>query len=192
MKTEITFTDNSQGFFVKLDKEISNPRRLNAALGVRLQDELKDYFFLRNTQPNKRGWEKQNWWAGVADATQLTEVNEAGATVTIAHREGFAIRARGGDIRAREAKNLTIPLIEAAYGKSVAEFRQSTGHKLFRPAGARYLAFTDDGGESITPAYFLTPKVTIPKDDAALPDSDALASALVEEAEDYLGRTILS
>lgn len=190
MNIEVTFDDQATDFLLRIDGELENPRGLNAALGARLQDELKDYFFTRNSQPNKRNWPKQNWWARVADATQLTEVSDEGATVTVASREGFYIRLHGGVIQAREAGALTIPAIPEAYGKSAAEFEQSSGIKLFRPAGARYLAFSDDGAESVTLAYFLVPRVTIPADPAALPPIDQLADALQEEGNDYLERSL--
>ncbi len=190
MKIEVTFDDQASDFLLEVDEELKNPRGLNAALGARLQDELKDYFFTRNARPNKRGWPSQNWWAGVADATQLTEVTEEGATVTVAHREGFAIRVHGGTIVPRERKVLTIPNIPEAYGKSVAEYEQATGRRLFRPAGARYMAFTDDGGESVTLAYFLVSRVNIPADPEALPPTRQLEEALTEEASDWLERRL--
>lgn len=186
MNIDIQINDEASGFLLKLDSVLENRRGLNAALGVRLQDELKDHFYLRNSQPNKRGWPKQDWWLGVADATQLTEVNDTGATVTIAHQEGFYMRVHGGTIVPREAKALTIPGIPEAAGKSVAEYEAASGHKLFRPAGARYLAFSDDGGESVTLAYFLVKRVTRVADPDALPSMEKLSDSLLEEANDYV------
>lgn len=187
---EVEFHDEASGFLLKLNEQLEDRRGLNEALGLRLAEEMQDYFLGRNAEPNKRSWPKQNWWAGVADATQLTEVNDEGATVTVAHREGFAIRVTGGTIVPRERKSLTIPNIPEAYGKSVAEFEQGTGIKLFRPAGARYLAFSEDNANSVTIAYFLVPRVNIPADPEALPPKELLADALLEEADDYLERSL--
>ncbi len=191
MKVDVTFDDQASDFLLEVDKELENPRGLNAALGARLEKEVKKHFAARNKQPNKRGWPSQNWWAGVEDATQLTEVTEEGATVTVAHREGFAIRVHGGTIVPRERKVLTIPGIPEAYGKSVAEYEQESGVRLFRPAGARYMAFSEDGGESVTLAYFLVPRVNIPADPEALPPTGQLKEALVKAADYYLERRLI-
>ncbi|MGJ8674062.1 hypothetical protein [Rubritalea sp.] len=162
---------------------MENRRDLNERLGDRLEDELREYFLARNEEPNKRGWRKLGWWADVANDVALTDVSDSGATVTVANG-AFALRQRGDVIRPVEAGSLTIPNVEEAYGKSVAEYEQETGRKLFRPAGARYLAYGD--GESVTLVYFLTQQVTITADPHALPPVADLTAALNEEVEVYL------
>lgn len=167
---------------------VESPVALNKVLGNRLEEELQEYFFTRNSEPNKRGWRKTGWWSGVAKDTALTKVDERGATVTIAHSEGFATRLQGGSIRPKEARALTIPAVEEAYGRSVAEYEAATGRKLFRPAGARYLAYSKN--ESLTVVYFLARQVSITADPNALPPIDDLVNSLTQESEDYFKREL--
>lgn len=173
-------------FVVKVAEELQDRRKLNAALGNRVEDELRDHFILRNSQPNKRNWKKQNWWAGVADATGLDEVTNDHAVVKVAHSEGFALRVNGGTIVPREKKALTIPLVEEAYGKSVDEYERGSGRRLFRPSGSSILAYGDEN--SLTPVYYLARRVQIDKDEHALPAPEQIRAALREEVADYMDR----
>ena len=182
---KITRSGNAQKFLTELTDTLDNPRRLNAAMGSRLEDELNDHFYLRNREPNKRGWEKQGWWNSVAESTALTRVDDDGAEVTIAHDKGFSMRVTGGEIRPREADSLTIPNVEEAYGKSVAEYEQATGRRLFSPRGARWMAYSDDN-KNVVLVYFLVKSVTIKADARALPEEDTILTALREEITDYL------
>jgi hypothetical protein len=185
---------------------------LNKILGTRLADELIRHFRVRNSEPNKMGAPKTNYWEGVAASTLLGPVDERGATVQIGE-ERFAIQLYGGTIKPTGGRKfLTIPLIPAARGKLVSEYEAATGNKLIRPGRAKVLLERSDQGTASTvgrsvfrtrtssgyrnvnvrarsllrPVYALKESVTVPKDARALPDGNALASALQEEAEEYL------
>lgn len=170
---------------------------LHEKLGARLELELKAHFARRNSEPNKQGWFKSNWWAGVATATSMTAATAKGATVAIAHDEGFAYHLRGGTIRARERSAMTIPKVESAKGLRVKEWEEKNsgryessgdeGRVIFRPRGTRVLAAKPRGQkEGFEVIYVLAKSVEIPKDPEALPAEGELQSKLNEEARDWI------
>lgn len=106
-----------RSFLVRLDRVIRDRRALNAAVGQRITDELISHFRAKNATPNKLGGARTNFWAEIADATQLTGVTPDGATIAIADQR-IPLHIHGGTVRPREKKALTIPLAQRQRGDS--------------------------------------------------------------------------
>jgi hypothetical protein len=195
----------ARSFLVKITGTIENPRGLNAALAERLTDELRDHFAKKNAEPNKWSAPKTNFWNEVASSTKTKEVTDAGATVQVAEQR-FNIHLFGGTIFPKIARSLTIPVIKEARGESVASYRIKTGKRLFSIRG-RDMLFerADDGVASrvrrrngtsksvglisrtgVRAVFALRKSVTIAKDPDALPNDEALLTALQQEADDYV------
>lgn len=168
-----------KGVFGDLEQMLADPSDLNVTLGERLESDLSDYFVKRNQQPNKRGWNKRDWWAKVAnDMNLLIESN--GARLII-NEPGFALRLFGGVVRPKTAKALTIPLTEKAY---LAERASEFPGELFRPRGTNILATED--GDDFEAHYALVKKTTHEPDDEALPKLEDLEKMLAEETSNYV------
>jgi hypothetical protein len=201
----------ARAFLVKITGTLENPRGLNAALAERLTDELRDHFAKKNAEPNKWSAPKTNFWNEVASSTKTKEVTDAGATVQVAEQR-FNIHLFGGTIFPKVARSLTIPVIKEARGESVASYRIKTGKRLFSIRGRDMLFERADDGvasesrvnatrtrgrnrtlgirlgarQGIRAVFALKKSVTIDKDPDALPNDEALLTALRQEADDYV------
>lgn len=206
---------DARAFLVQLSGEIRRPKALYDALGRRLARELQGHFRARNTEPNRLGGVKTNFWKQISDATVMTEATATGAVVSIAEQR-FRIHLFGGVIRPTGGRKfLTIPLIAEAHGKRVAEYEKQTGRKLFRlpgtgvlaersdAGGERFLAKSSSGvirgkkgfrkisigaGSKLRIVYALKTAVKIPQDPRALPETPALIAALLETGNAWLDR----
>jgi hypothetical protein len=213
---KITMTpDDPRTILVGLSGTVSNRRGLNAVLADRYVEVLVDHFRKRNAEPNKLGGKRTNFWGQIADATSVASVDDSKAVVTVAE-DRFAIHLFGGDIVPKAAKALTIPLVAEAHGLRAASYERLMGRKLFTIPGRNALfERTHRGTESVVgqtnvrvkrktrsltiplsarstirPVYALTAKVTIPRDEHALPDPKDVAAALQEEADAFLDRQL--
>ncbi len=216
MNVKVTVDPAGRQFVVDAAGITKNLAGLNKVLAARLSDELVEYLRRQNTRkPNRLGAVRTNFYSKVADATAVAEVNETGATVSIADSR-FAIHVHGGTIKPVKAKMLTIPLVKEAHGLRASSYVKKTGRKLFTIPGVKLLfeeteegtqtlvnktegrtredgasvAVTLAGRSRIRPVYALAESVTIEKDPTALPSDLALASILQEEAQDWVDRQI--
>ena len=202
---------NMAGFAVRAAVSPERIEALNGRLADRLMTELKEHFLKKNNKPNKLGGERTNFWERIAQATGVASVDAAGAVVTVAEQR-FRIHFYGGVIVPKLAKALTIPLIPEAHGRTVREYRQKTGRRLFSVPGRDLLFEKAEGGNAsesrvnftraksggfgvklaarspLRAVYALRQSVTIPRDPDAIPSPAYLAAALAEHAEDFLAR----
>jgi hypothetical protein len=206
---------NLRSFLVRVEGELHDPRGLNAALGSRLADELQDHFRTRNSEPNRMGAPKTNFWQDVAEATSMIEATPTGATVAVAEVR-FRVHLFGGVIRPTGGRKfLTIPLIKEARGLRVADYEKQTGRKLFRlpntgvlversaAGGERFLSKASTGvirgkngfrkisigeGSKLRVVYALKTFVTIKQDPRALPPMQQLITALLETGNQWAAR----
>ncbi len=202
---------------VQIAGPLQNRRGLNAVLGQRLADELTDHFRGKNREPNKRGWKKTGFWADLAGATAVSSITDDAAVVSVADVR-YRIQLYGGTIKPTGGRKfLTIPLVEAANGLSVASYERKTGRELFRIGHAKVLfeKRSRGGDSSLTAAatgrryrkgtatelplaarqqlravYALATQATIKADPTAFPDQAKLLQALNEEAADFLAREL--
>lgn len=205
----VTISDKeARSFLIAIDGDLTNRRDLNEVLADRLVSELRAHFTNKNREPNKMAAPKTNFWNKIADETNVAEITESGATVSVAE-ERFNIHLFGGTIVPKLAKFLTIPLIKEARGESAASYKLETGHRLFTIPGRNAL-FEKAGGDAtesrvgftrgrnrsfavplaakqgIRPVFALAKSARIKADPDALPPSEKLAEALQEEAEGFL------
>lgn len=213
IKVQVTVNDAAaRSFLVKIEGGLRDRRALHEALALRLAEELKAHFIKKNAVPNRMGAPRTNFWQEVADATQVAEVSESGATVAIAEAR-YRLHLFGGTVVPKKAKALTIPLVIEARGESAASYQLKMGRRLFSIPGRKALFEKTDAAatESLTgatkgrvrgknrvfrvglaaragirPVFALSKKATIKQDPAALPPPQALLGALQEQANDYL------
>jgi len=82
-----------------------------------VQNALRTHFDKKNSEGNKRGWVRSNFWSKIVKrGTVFTGATENEATVTIASRE-FVHKLRGGTVRAKSGRMLAIPLTNQAKAK---------------------------------------------------------------------------
>ena len=179
----IDTSGNAPQVLVRLDRALANRKDLHQLLAMRLVEELQKHFRKKNGKPNKLGGQRTNFWSSLAKQTAISRVTEAGAQVTVADRR-LRLHVYGGTIRPKEKKALTIPLVAAAHGRSVAQYEEIAGVELFQVKGKN--ALFQKVGESVRPIYALRKSATIKKDDEALPAEATLQSAMLEETQDYL------
>lgn len=172
----------------KLVAVVDGPRRpaLMEVLGKTHEQTLQGHFLRKNRKPNKRGWKKQNFWARIRRATSFAGATADRATIAISD-PAFGTHLEGATIRPRRTKYLAIPMREEAYG-----VRPSSGliPDLFfaqNKKGTKFLARKGAGGE-LEVFYFLTRRVTIPRDPTALPPRAESDRALVDSASDFIQR----
>lgn len=206
---------DAHAFLVQISGELKHPKGLNDALGRRLARELQGHFRGRNSEPNKMGAPKTNFWAQVAEVTQLTEATDAGAVVSVADVR-YRIQLFGGTIKPTGGRKfLTIPIIKEARGLRVSAYEKRSGNKLFRLPGTRLLFERDRTGVSSTmsvekvsvrradgtfhqvgmraksrirPVFALAESATIKRDPNAFPDTARLAAGLGETAAQWVER----
>lgn len=201
-----------RAFLVNVTGTLTKRRELNEALAIRLRRELKEHFQVKNYEPNKMNAPKSNFWNQVAAATDIAEVTETGATVSVAEKR-FNIQLFGGTILPKTAKFLTIPLIAEARGKFASDYEKDNKRRLFTIPGKRALfEQTNEGTGQYAPnglkgrvrgknrsfsvslaaktniraVYALARKATIKADPTALPRTEDLLAALQEEAADFM------
>jgi len=204
--------EDARAFLVNVTGTLTKRRELNDALAIRLRRELKEHFAIKNREPNKMNAPKSNFWRQVADATDVAEVTDTGATVAVAEQR-FNIQLFGGTILPRTKKFLTIPLIAEARGKFASDYEKDNKRRLFTIPGKRALfEQTSEGTGKSAPSgvkgrvrgknrsfsvslaakpniravYALARKVTIKADPTALPRAADLLTALQEEADDFM------
>ena len=206
----------TNAFLVRVEGELRRPKSLNDRLGRRLEKELKAHFKARNAEPNKMGAQKTNFWAGVRTDTVLTDVSDAGATVTIGADSHFRIHLLGGTVKPIRGKFVTIPLIKEARGISARTYERESGRKLFRIKGGRVLMERNESGDRslisrqkptmrtksgykvfnlgprmrVRSVYALATEATIKRDPRALPPQADLAAALQETANAWAARLV--
>lgn len=205
----------SRDFLVAVAGKLERPLELNKALARRLVADLKAHFAVRNSEPNKRGWPKTNFWQGVAEGTQAGEITDQGATVIVGKDTHVRIHLLGGTVKPTGGRKfLTIPLIKEAAGLRAAVYEETTGRELFRLPGSKVLVErTADGTQStlnsekpsmrtrsgyktfnlgpgmrVRPVYALATQAVIPKDPRALPPAAELAKALQDAANAWAKR----
>jgi phage gpG-like protein len=183
----LTIIDHATPALQALAARVRDRRALAARLASVALEAVRRHFALREQEPNKRGWPKQHFWAGVRRATTISRIDDTGATVSVSD-PAFAHKVTGGTIRPRAGRKfLAIPLRAEAAGKLP---RSGLIPELFfmKTRSGRGLLVTPGragrGGarESVRPYYLLLPSVTHRPDPRALPNLDALADSLLETA----------
>lgn len=180
--------------------EPAQRKALMSVIGVRAEQELRSWWTKRDADsPNKMGWPRQHFWAGLARVTAFdpAKSTENTATVVVAHPaiaakiNGATIKPTGAisPITGKPTTRLAIPVHADAYGHWPRSGRIPglfvwTGGK--DNDAAAYLAAKVNG--VLVLFYKLVRSVTVPKDPRALPPADEMGRALAETAGDWFAR----
>jgi hypothetical protein len=204
---KIDYRDEASEILRRLESSVTVPAALNADLGRRLANDLREHFLQRNLEGprNQFNAPSSNFWADIRDAVNDAEVTADGASVTIAH-PAIAQKVYGGTITA-DGGYLSIPARLEAYGKSPRLFENLTA--IFFKSGAAALISTDisltraDGSEgkrergkkylgtlkeSGLVFYWLVKSVDQKPDPNALPTKEKLEEGLADTAEKHFER----
>lgn len=149
------------------------------------------------------GRESTGFGARVADSWHVDEATEAGATISN-DAPHLGHKVRGGKITAKRVRNLTIPMVPEAHGRSAADYVRDFGRDLFTIPGrnALFEQTVQAGSESVLnrtygkrqggqrvqisargklrAVYLLTPEVNQDPWEGALPGKERLADAYSE------------
>lgn len=195
----ITITDNATAQVQAIFANPATARRRMQAIGKRVEVDLRKHFDRKNSEGNKRGWVRSNFWSKtVKRGTSFTGATENEATVTIASRE-FVHKLRGGTIRAKAGRMLAIPLrSQAKAAGSPGEWstpgdgqltfiRTKKGAYLFRNRGFRGRGIK---GQRLEAWYKLVASVRHLADPSALPEEGVLSAAVADQAEKEIAAEI--
>jgi hypothetical protein len=174
-----------------IDRQVSGTAILKAA-GKQLEIDLRDHFSARNQEPNKQGWPKKNFWAGIAEATALASVSDNEATVSVSD-PAINQKVFGGTIKPKPGRNLTIPQNAEAYtAGSPRNLPANFLRLLVTRSGKVYLVENDPnlrprGKKGYKPGmsfagrfwYRLVPSVTQAPDPRALPEESYLEGSVM-------------
>lgn len=181
----------------RLAAQLRNPSKLTAALGREGHRILNAHFIRKDQQePNKLSSRRSHFWRKVAQSLHQPKVSADGGTVILAIGSAvFAQKLKGGTIRAKRSKFLTIPVSEEAAGRTASTFEHETGLKLrFIRTGGRgrnpfsAAVLATSRGTGLQVEYVLKPSVIQRPDPTALPPISELRAALLKKAEAVVAR----
>lgn len=170
----------------RLQRMPSEPRRIMNAAGKQLEGDLRDHFQARNQEPNKQGFPRKNFWAGIANKTLFSSMSLSGdeAVVTVSD-PAINQKVYGGTITPKRGRALAIPLIGEAYKAGSPRALQNNFLRLLvTKAGKAFLVERETTkGKSMSFAgrfwYQLVPKVTQAPDPRALPEPSYLEGSVL-------------
>jgi hypothetical protein len=185
---------SSDGFKAKIHKITGlakNPREVMLSGGRAGANLLKRHFRKKNSaEPNKLGGRRSNFWTRVAESVSAP-ATEGDKTVVISVTDPrFAQKVFGGTIRAKRARNLTIPQTAEAYDRRASVFERETGLKLFFIRSGGKSALAAKIGNAVQVEYILKPEVEQQADPTALPPQDQLEEVVAAEAQRTLDKQL--
>ena len=151
------------------------------ALAVALAEFLRQYYYSRNFEPNKRGWPSMGFWGNIAAGTQGT-VDGGEAVVSLPYP--MRQKIYGGPILPVNRKYLAWAENAEAYGKKPEEF---AGLKVGYFPGLGLVLYLSDGTNKV-PMFSLHKGANQAPDPRALPSDEEIAQAL----RDAVGSLVLS
>ena len=157
-------------------------RRIGEVVFAHTKGHISEMSPSRHRVADRLGAEHSGHLEGARDRMTL-DVNEKGATIRIKNTPGLSRAFHDLHITPKRAGALTIPLHRVAYGKRVADLRD-TGHVLFRPKGKNILAEKSGTGR-LRPLYALVRSATVPKDPGLLPARAKFREWTEEAAEQF-------
>lgn len=196
---KINVTDQATPMLARLVNGVQNPQALNADVGRRATNELREHFRQRNISGprNRFGAPSSGFWDEIRQAVGDARADNDGATVTVAHA-ALAQKVYGGKIT-MDNKLLAIPARAEAYGKSPRLF-DNLKAIVFR-SGAKALISEDKTlsrgqrgagrlKEHGLVFYWLVKEVTQKPDPQALPERAQFETALLDTMEKHINRLL--
>ncbi|MDR1498520.1 MAG: hypothetical protein LBS59_09015 [Puniceicoccales bacterium] len=203
MSTSVKIASYASPALADLAHRLKDTRPLMERLGAVAEAELRRHFLDRNSEPNKRGWAKQNFWNRIRRATALTAVTDTTATVTISD-PAFVHKVTGGEVRPRGGRKfLALPMRPEAAGVLPRPGLIPELFPIRGKSGKLFLAKRDDAGggkvgrskarqasttrqKRLTIYYLLVRSVTHRPDARALPQREELQGVIIAAASRYL------
>lgn len=176
------------------------------AAGQRVAVLLRTHFRDANSQrPNRKGWPRQNFWAGFARRVSLGPTSPGRAVIHIQDPQG-ALRHKlsGGVVRPKRGKMLAIPLTGEAYKRGAQAripdafpdafvIRTAKGAWIVRDKYAtRGSGRRRNGikGQRLQFLFRLVPKVRHAADPKALPDTKTMSREAVIGISNWFERRL--
>ena len=183
MNITITLQDNLTPELARMRDALTHRRPLHAALAGHVARDLRAHFTKLERRGNKRGWPRRHFWNREGrQNTAVTEISDAGGTVTIAS-VAIAHKVMGGTIRAKRSKYLAIPVSREAY--KAGSPREGRIFGLFALKG-RLVAAKDKQGKKLITHYILKTSVFQRADPNALPPPADIEATVQRETESWL------
>ncbi len=195
----VQITDNGLvARIAELSSQVKRPVAIAKAVQREGVLQLKAHFITKeSTDANKLGGKRQHFWRQVSASVNRPEIAGDGNQVVIRISHPlFAQKLFGGEIYAKNAKALTIPVSKESYGRTTKVFEAETGLKLFvirhrgEGQGTGLLASANKKGNGITVRYLLRTHVHQEPDPTALPDMDTFRGQLLARAETVAARLV--
>lgn len=173
-----------------LAKRASNPTGGLMVAGRAIVNLLKKHYRgKKQSEPNKLGGKRTNYWRGVADSVNKPKPTAPDTvSVSISHPT-INQKIFGGTITAKRSKYLTIPIHADAHGRTAGTLERNLAVKLFVLVsnGKAMLAGTNKDGKTI--AYYLLKKsVKQRPDPTALPPREEMERVAVKHFGNWLLR----
>jgi hypothetical protein len=172
---------------------------------------VRDHLSAKNLLPNKYGYPKTNFY-GQAARSVSSGVEGDDINIDITGPVGFRQRLKGGTIRPKNVKFLTMPAAPEAYGKRAREFSnlkfaivfdpkiqksrpalvttESTQFKLGqrRKDGSRKVTVLGEVGGGVM--YWLLRSATQSPDPTVLPTTQLLVQVIITQTNSWLARKL--
>ncbi len=175
----------------RIAREVGRPRRVLAACGRELEQQVKKHFTMRDATPNAKGFPRKHFWANMRKHTAMTELTDTRAVVSIDSPE-LAHKLEGGTIVPKRAKALSIPLSGDAYKAGSASLFPRPLTMVNRPGKPPLLVETGVIGKSKKwhIHYILLKSVTHRPDPDALPKPETISQAVLARGRALLDRVL--
>lgn len=203
MSYTVTVKDDASPMIRKLGDAITSPEIQNA-MGRGASKAVQAFLFSLNaSRPNQLGGKRSNFWSASAKSTSYqTSGNQITITVS---KLGYLQRIKGGEIKARNKKYLTIPATAEAYGKRAGEFsnlrfgfaenkygnlmpalikQSATRSRTGRAIGGKYAKQAKSNIGNVM--YWLTPRVFQRADPSVEPPEQAVLDGALKGADIYI------
>ena len=127
----VKITGNAPAVLEAIEAVQADKRGLLTVLGRAASNELQQHFQrLDIKHPNKMGGKRSHFWLRVRSAVETPRLN-GGESITISiNHPLISHKVTGGDIRPRNHKWLTIPMVKDAYDMTAEDWEEASGKKL--------------------------------------------------------------
>jgi hypothetical protein len=189
MQIQVGSTDDIRQFLAGLASE-SDRRQLNAGIGMSATAAVRKNFRALAVKPNRFNAPHTGYYR---DAAESTDYEVDGDNITIRIRQtGIWHRYHGKTIRAKNKKAMTIPLIAAAYDRSVKEYEREHGVELIRPKKSDgtpanvLIRKAAHGNEDFEPVYALVRAVHLKPEPHLVPSDQEILKAAEDVVQDWI------
>lgn len=144
-----------------------------------------------NDEPNRLGGKRTHFYSRAADSI-FFRVEQGGERVRVtAVQRGLRQRFKGGVIKPKAARMLTIPVHPAAHGKRAREHADLVMIKTGEGRGATLILGKKREGSAMLEAYYvLKPQVTQRADPTVMPHEEQIRLAAHDALRDNLNRAM--